>query len=118
MELFYFFTSTRRPAGGTPVLSAQAVREKLISINRPSASFQLIDGASQGVDVVAEWKIVDANWLEIFSQAGLSKAFAIHLKLDANEHTVRALDRELSIEWRAGSFLCGKRVQPDFDTSE
>ena len=102
MGFFDFLTSTKRPASGTPVLSAKAVGEKLLALNRPSAPYHLIDGTSEGVDVIAEWKIVDAKWFEIFAKAGLSKAFKIYLKLDENTHEVRAMDREITIEWRAG----------------
>jgi hypothetical protein len=102
MGIFDFFTSTKRPASGTPVVAAQAVRDKLMALNRPSAPFHLIDGGAEGVDVIAEWKIVDAKWYEIFAKAGLSKAFKIYLKLDENTHEVRAMDRELTIAWRAG----------------
>ncbi|CAN5271255.1 hypothetical protein BH11PSE11_BH11PSE11_28270 [soil metagenome] len=102
MGLFDFLTSAKRPASGTPVQSAQAVREKLLAINRPTAPFQLIDGTAEGVDLIAEWKIVDAKWYEIFAKAGLSKTFKIYLKLDEASHEVRAMDRELTVEWRAG----------------
>jgi hypothetical protein len=102
MGLFDFFSSTRRPAAGQPVLPAQTVREKLLAINRTTAPFHLLDGTAEGVDVIAEWKIVDAKWHEIFAQAGLSKAVKIYLRLDESTHEVRAMDRELSIEWRVG----------------
>lgn len=102
MGLFDFFTSTRRPSAATPVLSAQQVREKLLALNRPTAPYHLVDGKSEGADLIAEWKIVDAKWFEIFGKAGLSKAFKIYLKLDEASHEVRAMDREITIEWKAG----------------
>ena len=102
MGLFDFLTSTKRPPAGTPVLSSQQVREKLLALNRPTAPYQLIDGAAEKVDVIAEWRIVDAKWYEVFAKAGLSKALKIYLKLDEQTHEVRAMDRELTIEWRAG----------------
>lgn len=102
MGFFDFLTSTKRPDSGTPVLSAQVVRDKLLALNRPTAPYHLIDGSSEEVDLIAEWKIVDAKWFEIFAKAGLSKAFKIYLKLDENTREVRAMDRELTIEWRAG----------------
>ena len=102
MGLFDFFTSTRRPSATTPVLTAKDVRAKLLALNRPTAPYHLIDGASEGVDLIAEWKIVDAKWFEIFAKAGLSKAFKIHLRIDESSHEVRAMDREIMIEWRAG----------------
>ena len=102
MRLFDFFSSTKRPAEGTPVCSAQDVRERLLAVNRPTAPFQVVDGASEGVDLIAEWRIVDAQWYEIFAKASLEKVFKIYLKLDEATHEVRALDREYSVSWSAG----------------
>src|SRR5688572_19142998 len=99
MGLFDFFTSTKRPPSGTPVRSREEVLEKLRSLNRPTAPFQLVDGQSEGVDLIAEWRIVDAKWYEVFAKAGLSKVFRIYLKLDPATHEVRAMDREYSVQW-------------------
>jgi hypothetical protein len=88
MGLFDFLTSTRRPPAGTPVLPAVEVRKHLLSVDRPTAPYRLIDGASEGVDVIAEWKIVDASWYEIFAKAGLSKRFSIFMKLHPEIHEV------------------------------
>jgi hypothetical protein len=60
------------------------------------------DGASEQVDLIAEWKIVDASWNEIFAKAGLTKVFRILLKLYPVEHEVRAVDREYTVSWSAG----------------
>ena len=100
--MFNPFSSTKRPAAGTPVLSPQDLRDRLISLNRPTSPYQLIDGAAENVDLIAEWKIVDASWYEIFGKAGLSKVFKIYMKLDEKNHEVRAVDREFSVEWSAG----------------
>ena len=100
--MFNPFSSTKRPAAGTPVLSSQDLRDRLTSLNRPTAPYQLIDGAAEDVDLIAEWKIVDASWYEIFGKAGLSKVFKIYMKLDEENHEVRAVDREFSVEWSAG----------------
>jgi hypothetical protein len=100
--MFDFLTSTKRPASGTPVLSAAQVVERLLALNRPTAPWTVIDGRSEGVDLIAEWRIVDARWYEIFAKAGLEKVFRIHLKLDEGEKQVRAQDREVEISWTAG----------------
>jgi hypothetical protein len=102
MGLFDFLTSTRRPPAGTPVLPADEVRKHLLSVDRPTAPYRLIDGASEGVDVIAEWKIVDASWYEIFAKAGLSKTFSIFMKLHPENHEVGAVDREYTVSWSAG----------------
>ena len=94
--------STKKPTAGTPVLPETEVRARLIALNRDTAPFQLIAGSSQGVDLVAEWKIVDAQWHEVFAKAGISKVFRILMRFDAERHEVRAVDQELSVEWSAG----------------
>ena len=100
--MFDFLTSTKRPASGTPVLPAAEVLARLKALNRESAPWQIVDGRSEGVDLIAEWRIVDAKWYEIFAKAGLKKVFRILLKLDEREKHVRAQDREYEVEWRAG----------------
>jgi hypothetical protein len=100
--IFDFLTSTKRPPAGTAILPADEVRKRLLGVNRPTAPYRIIDGASEGVDVIAEWKIVDTSWNEIFAKAGLTKTFSIFMKLHPEEHEVRAVDREYSISWSAG----------------
>lgn len=102
MGIFDFLTSTRRPEKGTPIASLQEVREKILSINRDTAPFRIIDGQEESVDFIAEWKIVDAQWYEIFSKAGLKNVFRIYLKFDEENKEVRAVDKEYTISWEAG----------------
>ena len=102
MGLFDFLSSTKRPPSGTPVLSREQVLGKLMALNRPTAPYRLVDGSSEKVDLIAEWKIVEAEWYEIFAKAGLSKIFKIYLKLDPQTHEVRAMDREYTLSWSAG----------------
>jgi hypothetical protein len=73
-----------------------------MALNRPTAPYHIIDGKSEGVDLIAEWKIVDAQWKEVFAKASLKKEYRIYLKLDPAKREVRALDREISIETHTG----------------
>jgi len=101
-RLFDFFSSTKRPPEGVAVCAPHEVRERILALNRDTAPYQIVDGASEGVDLIAEWKIVDAQWYEIFAKAGLKKSFKIYLKLDQAEHEVRTSDREYEVAWEAG----------------
>lgn len=85
-----------------PVLSVNEVCERLLTLNRETAPYQIIDGAAQNVDLIAEWKIVDAKWYELFAKAGIKKVFRIYMKFDADKHQVRGKDEEFIVEWRAG----------------
>jgi len=92
----------KKPAANVPVLSAGEMKARLLGLNRPSAPYRIVNGQAEGVDMVAEWKIVDASWYEIFAKAKLEKVFRIYLKLDADKNEVRAQDHEYSISWSAG----------------
>lgn len=102
MGLLDWLTSTKRPEAGTEACSRDEVRERILAVNRPTAPFQIIDGSEENVDLIAEWRIVDAQWYEIFAKAGLEKVFRIHMKLDEDSHEVRAKDHEYSVSWSAG----------------
>ncbi len=102
MPILDLLTSTRRPDKGTPVLPREQVIARLQALNRETAPYCLRDGKAEGVDIVAEWKIVDARWGDVFAKAGLTKVFRILLRLDEAKHEVRALDREYSVSWSTG----------------
>lgn len=102
MGLFDFLTGTKRPDANTPPASREEVRAALLAVNRETAPFEVRPDDSGKADLVAEWKIVDAKWYEIFAKAGLERVFRIYMKLDGSKHEVRAVDEEYSVEWRAG----------------
>jgi hypothetical protein len=102
MRIFDWLTGTKRPAAGVAAKPAAEVRAALLAINQPALPFVVRDGAAEKVDLVAEWRIVDAAWHESFAKAGITKVFKILMRLDADARTVRAVDQEWSVEWRAG----------------
>ncbi len=104
--------------------STQAVHDRITALNRPTAPYQIIDGKAKGVDLIAEWKIVDARWYEVFAKANLTKVFRTYLKFDPTKREVRAMDEELTVSWRAGvpsfsaqaSFFRGQKSSISFGT--
>jgi hypothetical protein len=100
--LFDWLTGTKRPAAGVAPKPPAEVKAALLAVNRPTAPFTVRDGAAENVDFVAEWRIVDAKWYELFAKAGLQKTFKILMRLDPQKQEVRAVDQEWSVEWRAG----------------
>jgi hypothetical protein len=95
-----FGRGDKRPAG--PPRSPDEVRDALLAVNRSTAPFVVRDGSPEGVDLVAEWRIVDATWYQIFAKAGLSKVFRVLMRLDAGGCEVRAVDEEWEVQWQAG----------------
>ena len=95
-------TSTKRPEKGTPVLSKEEVLNKILKINRETAPFKILKCEKDNIDLVAEWKIVDAEWHGVFNKSGIKKVFKIQMRLDEATNELRAVDREYSISWTAG----------------
>jgi hypothetical protein len=102
MGLFDWMTGSKPAPPGVPRLAVPALREHLLAVNRDTAPFTVRDGAPEGVDLVAEWRIVDAQWYEIFARAGIKRVFKVLMKFDATKGEVRAVDQAWEVEWRAG----------------
>lgn len=102
MGLFDWLTGTKKPPAGVVAKSPAEVHAAILAVNRPTAPFIVRDGGPEKVDLVAEWRIVDAAWYEIFAKAGLTKVFKVLMRLDPQKREVRAVDQEWTVEWRAG----------------
>ncbi len=92
----------KKTTSSVSALPPQEIMNRLLALNRPTAPYRIMEGHSENVDLIAEWKIVDAQWYEIFAKANLTKVFRIYLKLDPEKHELRAQDHEYTVEWRAG----------------
>src|SRR6202034_801695 len=78
------------------------LKTALLELDRTTAPYTVRAGGPGEADLVAEWRIVDAKWYEIFAKAGLEKSFKILMRLDEATHEVRAVDQAWSVAWRAG----------------
>lgn len=92
----------KKPISKTSALPAEELLSRLMALNRPTAPYHITDGKAENVDLIAEWKIVDAQWYEVFAKADLTKVFRIYMKIDIEKHELRAQDHEYSVAWRAG----------------
>ncbi len=125
MGLFDWLTGSKSAPAGVERQPVSELRTQLLGVNRDTAPFVVRDGAPEGVDLVAEWKIVDAQWYEIFAMAGLERAFMVLMTFDEAKGEVRAVDQEWEVEWRAGvpelslaaSAFRGQKVEMSFGTA-
>jgi hypothetical protein len=125
MGLFDFLTGSKAPPTGVPRKGEGELREALLALNREGSPWHVRDGAPEGCDLVAEWKIVDARWYEIFAKASLTKVFKVLMKFDEAKGEVRAVDQEWTVEWRAGvpslslsaEAFRGQKVEMSFGTA-
>lgn len=102
MGLFDWMTGSRAAPAGVKRQSTADLRAHLMAVNRPTAPFRIRDGEPEGVDLVAEWRIVDAKWYEIFAKAGVQRVFKVLMRFDEARGEVRATDQAWEVEWRAG----------------
>jgi hypothetical protein len=102
MGLFDWLTGTKAAPAGVERQPVAELRRRLLAVNRDTAPFVIRDGAAEGVDLVAEWKIVDAQWYEVFAKAGIERVFKVLMKFEEAQGEVRAVDQEWSVEWSAG----------------
>jgi hypothetical protein len=102
MGLFDWLTGHKPAPSGVKRQSTAKLRAALMAINRDKAPFKVRSGKPEGVDLVAEWKIVDAKWYEVFAKAGIKRMFKILMRFDEETGEIRAVDQEWNVEWRAG----------------
>lgn len=102
MGLLDKLTGTRPAKAGVAPASVSELRSVLLGLSRATAPWQVRDGAKDGCDLVAEWRIVDAEWYGVFSQYGLNKVFRVKMKFDEVAHQVRNIDEQASVSWHGG----------------
>jgi hypothetical protein len=124
MTWFDWLTGNKPAPSGVKRQSVAKLKAALMAVNRKSAPFKVRSGKAEEVDLVAEWKIVDAQWYEIFAKAGIKRVFTVLMKFDEAKGEVRAVDREYEVEWRAGepilslkgSAFRGRKWEKSFET--
>lgn len=124
MGLFDWLTGLKPAPAGVKRQPEAKLRAALMAVNRDKAPFKVRSGKKEGVDLVAEWKIVDAKWYEIFAKAGIKRVFKVLMKFDERKSEVRAVDQEWEVEWRAGepvlslkgSAFRGRKWEKSFET--
>lgn len=103
MGLFDWLTGTKKPDRDVPVRSVDELRTALLACNRETAPYVVRASTGEQADLVAEWRIVDASWYEIFAKAGLRKTAKVLMRFDTTANEVRAADEEYTVQWRAGT---------------
>jgi hypothetical protein len=102
MGLLDRLTGTRPAKPGIAAVPADGLRAALLSLNRDTAPWHVRDGAQDKCDLVAEWRIIDAQWHGVFSAYGLKSVFRIKMKFDEAAHEVRNLDEQATVAWHGG----------------
>ena len=103
MGLFDKLKGIKEPEEGVAPVPPQDLFQRLLQLNNDQVPFTVTQGpGGENGDLVAEWKIVDAQWLEIFAKAGIEKTHKIYMTLNPSDNEVRVLEESLDVAWRAG----------------
>ena len=103
MGLFDKLKGIKEPKEGVAPVPPEELTSRLLALNNDQVPFAVSSGAGgKEGDVIAQWKIVDAQWYEIFAKASLEKSHKIYLTLDRASNEVRVLEESWEVEWRAG----------------
>jgi hypothetical protein len=83
---------SRPPRPGVMPVAVELLRHALVQLNRDSAPWHVRDGGAEGTDLIAEWRITDGKWYDVFGRAALARVPRLFLLLDDATRTVRLLD--------------------------
>ncbi|MGX9883832.1 hypothetical protein [Streptomyces sp. NPDC002276] len=97
MGLFDKLTGTQHPPEGVSPVPGQALREALLGLNRPEVPYVVRYGGGEGCDLLAEWRLTEPAWQQVFVRSEISHAVRIRMRLDHKEHEVRALEEQWEV---------------------
>jgi hypothetical protein len=96
---FFQYLGGKKPSG-TPPVSKSNLIDRLLALNDPSKPYHIVKGAE--TDLIAEWKIVDAEWYGVLNRNGLKQAYRALLLVDESRHSVRCCEELGSVSWTVG----------------
>jgi len=102
MGLFNKLTGTQHPPEGVSPVPGEELRTALRGLNSPDVPYVIRYGGGERYDLVAEWRLTEPAWQQIFVQSQISHAVRIRMRLLHKEHEVRALAEQWEVR-RAGS---------------
>jgi hypothetical protein len=83
-----------------PPVRKQELIDKILILNDPSKPYHIAKGID--TDLLAEWKIADAEWYGIFNKNALRQAYRAYLLVDEERHSVRCCEELGTVSWTVG----------------
>lgn len=92
------WASKIEPKEGAKPIGKDELIQKLLALNSSDLPWQIRRGEKE--DLVAEWKVVDAKWLDIFAANKINLVHKIRIKL--GNGVAHAQDIERKVSYRVG----------------
>ncbi len=83
-----------------PAVSKSILIDRLLALNDASKPYHIMKGVD--TDLIAEWKIVDAEWYGVLNKNGLRQAYRALLLVDEPRHSVRCCEELGTVSWTVG----------------
>ncbi len=97
----YFQYMGGKKRSSIPPVTKETLMGRLLNLSDLSKPYSIVEGKE--TDLMAEWKIVDAQWYGIFSKNKISQAYRAFLFLDEPRHTVRFYEEVGTVSWTVGT---------------
>ncbi|MEU2603166.1 hypothetical protein [Streptomyces albus] len=94
-----FREEVQHPAEGVHPRPAGEVRTALLGLNGPDVPWAVRDGAPEGADLLAEWRLSEPAVRHLFSQSQLNRALTIRMRFYPEEREVRAIEEQWEVIW-------------------
>ena len=90
----------REPDANTPKVPATELRQRLLAVKGTGYPLTVVEGegGAKG-DLVARWRIKDAQWWTHFKRADTNAVVELLMVLDEGEHEVRVKEKSITIRW-------------------
>ena len=98
MGFFQYLGGKKR--SGIPPVSKPTLIDRLLALNDASKPYHITKGVD--TDLIAEWKIVDAEWYGVLNKNGLKQAYKALLLVDESRHSVRCCEELGTVSWNVG----------------
>src|SRR5262245_54222458 len=90
----------REPDPSVPKVAAADLRQRLLAVKGIGYPLTIVEGeGGPKGDLVARWRIRDAQWWTHFKKAGTSSVIELLLVLDEGEHEVRVKEKSQTVRW-------------------
>jgi hypothetical protein len=96
---FFQYLGGKKPSRIPPVTKSILI-DRLLALNDPSKPYHIVRSAD--TDLIAEWKVVDAEWYGVLNKNGLKQAYRALLLIDESRHSVRCCEEFATISWTVG----------------
>jgi hypothetical protein len=96
---FFQYLGGKKGSSIRPV-SKPILIDRLLALNDASKPYHITQGVD--TDLVAEWKIVDAEWYGVLNKSGLKQAYRALLLVDESRQSVRCCEELGAISWTVG----------------